>query len=233
MEREIKTEQGDWGSLVFTRNVWKHSTPKDSDWNMITENRVSSGGFETPYNCSQNSSEIVCPYCESASEPEESGDWDSGERYCHDCEKDFYVEADFGYGFTTSPKECKHHDYVFGRQYAYFTDGRWTTWRIMECKNCENHLSHLLPKRAYEKINGRYEYVYDNQPLFTLLPWLDEYNDPDFFEPEGVLKTGADLTEEYETPILDFLRKGYWGKSYGINNPVHAIKRHEKIYGDL
>lgn len=234
MEREIKTEQGDWGSLVFVRKTYTWSPPKENDWKMITEDRDGAGGFDTPIDCCQNADQIVCPYCKSARDACESEDFERGEHHCYECEKDFKVEASFGYGFTSSPKECKHHDFVFGSQYAYFTDGRWTTWRIMECKNCEQHLRHCWPKSKYQKVDGMYKIVYDKQPLYTLLPWLDEYNDPDFFDPEGVLKTGVDLTEEYETPILDFLRKRKpWELWHYRNGAQRAIEKHEKAYGEL
>lgn len=61
----------------------------------------------------------------------------------------------------------------------------------------------------------------ENQKASTLLPWLDEYSNPYFFDPEGVLKTGVDLSKEIETPVLDFLREYAW--EYASKEKVRSV----------
>lgn len=250
--KEIKLEQGDWGSLVFSRHVWKYCDP--SRWEMITQRREDWWGMDNAYlhpdsplikidDCCQNPDQIVCPYCGDKHDPE-GRDYECEEFECYGCERAFDVEVSFGYGFSTTPKPCKHHHWVFEAQYAYKSDGQWTTWRNMVCINCGHDNNSKWPMGKFEQIDGKWQTTISNQPLFTLLPWLDEYNDPDFFDPEGVLKTGASLTEDYETPILDFLRNRSqsWCSRWthhpdnkpGISTHAQrAIKAYEQVYGDL
>jgi hypothetical protein len=178
-------------------------------WKMASERRDEpKKNFQEYGDCSQNPNYIVCPYCLHKHEPydllhDNDCDLDEEAAKCTECDKDFVVSASFGYGYSADPVKCRQHDLVFESQYLY--KGR--TWRIMTCKNCTYSVFDVSPKGKTPR---------------TLLPWLDEYNDPDFFDPDGVLKTGADLSEPSNTPILDFLEKGdghfakYWWPKLSI-----------------
>lgn len=243
-DREIKLEQGDWGSLVMARTVYKYGgyTP---NWEMITDRRETWWGHDNIHHhpdsplqkidgCCQNASYVVCPYCGNENEPD-SHDYDGCDSQCYECERTFSVEASFGYGFSTEPLPCKHHHWVFEAQYAHFSerDSEWSTWRNLICINCGHDNNSSWPMKKYGYVDGKWTVNNKIQPIFTLLPWLDEYNDPDFFDPEGVLETGVDLGEKYATPILDFLRNRYngWAGGYSDYAAKNAIEAHEKAYG--
>ena len=65
------------------------------------------------------------------------------------------------------------------------------------------------------------------------MPWRPEYDDPETFDPEGILKTGADLSVRVKTPVLDYLRSvsSYWGNEYRSNLAEKALSKHDEIYG--
>lgn len=244
---ERKLEQGDWGSLWLERAVYKYGGYQPP-WKMITDRRELWWGSQNAYHhpdsplkridgCVQNPSYIVCPYCGHEHDPETEDYFLEGdEAECYECEKKYVVDSDFGYGFSAEPKPCKHHHFVFSTQYAYCDDDEWSTWRNMVCINCGKINNCKTPMSKIEKVNGFIKLVPSKQPIYTLMPWLDEYNDPDFFDPEGTLKTGADLAEEYETPILDFLRDrsgNAWKYDWHGHGANHAVYLHEKVYGAL
>lgn len=224
------------GVLLYQKNPTKYSYHDDT-WRMITDQRyigkVNSEDYEKAADeyevkildtfdhiirdieqTSTNS--IICPYCEDESEPE-GCDYqaDGEERHCYECDNDFLLSADFGYGFTTKILGCQHlnrpHKYRFDSQYYY--DSR--TWRVSKCVYCND---------SYLHVSGR------DKPTKTLLPWKEEYNDENYFDPEGVLKVEMHRSEYKPTPILDELcnprvRYGYATVS------LRAIEKSEQIHG--
>lgn len=128
--------------------------------------------------CDDNEN-VYCPYCKHSQE-----DWwesldprledEEQEHECHSCERTFLAKANFGSGWTTKPQRCRNKAHQFEVTRQYFYDNR--VWRVAECKNCFEHKSH---------------YTKDDEPAFALLPWKPEYNNPDYFDPKGTLKSSA------------------------------------------
>lgn len=153
----------------------------------------------------------VCPYC-----GEKEEDWEVlgcaapegvTDTTCGSCGKDYYIEAAFGYGFSSYPHKCKNgmHDWVFCSQYEHKGDAV----RIHKCVLCEEQRYHSSKN--------------------TLLPWKDEYDNPDYFDPEGKLKAAP--MDYKRTPVLDALAAA----RYSCNDRaflMRAVERHEKEWND-
>lgn len=161
-----------------------------------------------------DSAEIICPYCGDEREPWDIADndiyqADDEEVLCLSCDKRFLVSARFGSGFTSKPTPCRQHHYVFLQQYFYNSK----TWRIFGCLHCGELDYFTNPNSKYD--HNVKDFVIEGDPARTLLPWLPEFDDPDYFDPEGILKPTepVDLSEPSYTPILDFLNDvDYWTK---------------------
>lgn len=135
------------------------------------------------------------------------------------------VDASFGYGYSTAPKKCRSgHNYVFNSQYFYDGDHGEHGWvRVFRCTICND--------MDYNRITG------------TPLAWRDEYDDPAFFDQDGILDTGTTLAEKIEdrqgdqgTPVLDWLlevsraqRWGYMPKNL-LGGAAAALAEHNAIY---
>jgi len=160
----------------------------------------------------QNASDITCPYC---GHKHDSCEYESYSSFdCYECEREFRIDANFGYGFSTYPKICKdgNHNYVFVAQYGH----KETLYRLSKCLKCEDTVYHTKLK-----LGG------------LLLPWLDEYDDPDHFDPEGILKSDA---KPKETPVLDMLQNcGTWRgyRTLASESIETALSKHNKIYGEV
>lgn len=164
-----------WGS----GNSNKHpDSPLKTEWYLMH-------GADTP----------VCPYCgDTHSEPYgiEINGCDT-KITCQACDKDYMVAAEFPGGYFSRPITCrergKAHRLVFGAQY-YYTDSnsKFTSWRTHVCLDCWD--SQYVISRG--------------DKVCQLLPWLPEYDNPDYFDPEGVL-ISPNPQEEIESPILKAL----------------------------
>jgi len=167
--------------------------------------------FDNPYMNDDNCM-IYCPYCNHSHEPE-GDDYHGGDKEleCNECEREFCFSSEFGSGFRSSPMPCKNgaHHTVFSAQ--YYHDGRAV--QIGNCIYCGEQSHH--------------------ETNYTPLPWRPEYDDPDTFDPEGILKTGADLSVRVETPVLDYLRgqSEYGAYTYRTGNAQQALAKHDEIYG--
>lgn len=181
----------------------------------------------------QDSEVIVCPYCGKNhdtsdfmlnDQPLDCGGTDSVE--CESCCKEFRVDASFGYGYSTYPKKCKNgnHHYVFSGQYWYEGEHAKAGWKkVFDCIFCEQ-------MKMY-------------QPDYAPLPWKDEYNDPSYFDPEGILDSGKTLKEKFAdqhgekgTPILDWLddtKKRPWLYEGRLRETAaRAMAKHEYQYAN-
>jgi hypothetical protein len=142
--------------------------------------------FYTAGRC-QEPDQTCCPYCGNRQEPLEYEQ--DHETYCNECDMPYRVSASFGYGYSSYPLKCKHgHLFVFSSQYFYKDEN----WRVFDCICCE--------KSSVKTTTDE------------LLPWLPEYDNPEYFDPDGVLDTGRSLQEQIEarlnppkTPVLDIL----------------------------
>jgi hypothetical protein len=155
-----------------------------------------------------NSECCVCPFCGAGNEPDHYED--AGKIECGECGKTFSFEASFGYGYSTKPVTCAHGQHIFIMTKQYLHEGDHT--RVGTCLVCEKLMGRVSQKRKFT------------------LPWLVQYNNPSYFDPEGVLNPrGFDSFEEMVyvrheeqancsgslTPILDAL----------YNNNVHKAIR--------
>lgn len=228
---ETKIENG----FSLTRDIYTYSFDNEhsTNWNIATHRKEEwfidmgthpKSPFIPHYNsgCCQNLSGIICPYCGCKQDIYNVETGTSEMLDCDLCELEFRVESKFAYGYSTYPKSCKNgHHYVFSRQ--YYHEGKCT--RTVDCLIC-----------GYETYTDLKR---------TPLPWLDEYNNLNYFDPEGLLDTGRDLDEIIEdrlrgpgTPVLDFLqnvkKKQEDNKRYGLNVDVWegldvAIEKHKQI----
>lgn len=207
---------------MFNKNVTTKKMPWFSD---IAEHpRSELIPFYTSGRC-HNPDSIVCPYC-GYSDPDTSGidvHYDSypvpiesgPDVYCASCDKGFNIHASFGYGHSTFPIKCENgmHEMVFTAQYHYMSETSVAhNARIFNCLCCD-----------YQK------YHRSERPF---LPWRDEYDDPDYFDPEGKLK--SDLAHPIRpTPILDAITtmENDWGSS--IRHVLQAaLLKHEQEWND-
>ena len=163
----------------------------------------------------QNADFVVCPYCGYNNEPDlETYDSEGSYFNCCDCDEEFSVDASFGYGFSTKPNPCKgSHLPVFSAQYEF--SGEFV--RISNCLCCEKQTSYHMNPRE-------------------LLPWREEYNDPAYFDPDGVLDTGRTLEEQIDdrrhgpdTPVLTALFKNPYGPlKWRWDNALRAVEKAER-----
>lgn len=179
--------------------------------------------------CCQNPSEIVCPYCGNKHEPWEmlTGEGDHEQLVeCSACDLEFMVDASFGFGYTTKPKKCRTgHNYVFSSQYYYDGDhGRHGWVRIHNCTICGD--------MDYDRLTA------------SPIAWRDQYNDPEFFDPDGILDTGLTLAEKISdrqsgpgTPVLDWLREVSERPKWAFDNLFagmgESLARHDAIYSKV
>ena len=64
-----------------------------------------------------------------------------------------------------------------------------------------------------------------------LLPWKDEYDDLETFDPEGVLVSDV---EEKPTPVLDWLRqRSMWNTGWDSQELERALYKHREVYGNV
>ncbi len=197
-EHQQKLQEGlESGQLRFEGSILMHKPYRHSaDYAMITEKRHAWNGDIAYHPLSsvkikyygggrcQNTEYLVCPYCGEKHEGWEYNSDGDDQLNCHACDMPFRFEASFGYGYSTYPLTCEKnmHHHVFCSQYFY----KGHAVRIHNCVHC----GHMI----YEKHEQ------------TLLPWKDEYDDPDYWDPEGKLK-GVPRDERKPTPVLDALQE--------------------------
>jgi hypothetical protein len=175
----------------------------------------------------QNPNDVVCPYClsiaDSSDRPSIEEDSMDNIVECVFCEREFRVEASFGYGYSTYAVRCPNdcHDFVFSSQ--YFHQGKFI--RILHCTRCELSDYHARDPRG-----------------IVPLEWKVEYDDPDYFDPEGILKAPGGFDRNKPTPILDAMRKYPSRKNdpypeyaaaqwrYRQKAIEEAMKIHERVY---
>lgn len=163
--------------------------------------------FYTSGRC-QNPTDVICPHCGSPQEPSHDiGMEEEVITECSHCEKGFRVESSFGYGYSTYAMTCRpgDHRFVFCAQYAY--EGKAV--RVFHCIHCEK--------------------IKMNKSDITLMPWLDEYDDPNYFDPEGKLLSRLE-GEPKPTPVLDALEKiaSPWCHIDERQLLKLAVEKHEK-----
>jgi transcription elongation factor Elf1 len=159
---------------------------------------------------------LVCPFCGHVDHDyyDVINDDYEGETECRACEKPFAYKVKFLRGIDCSPIDCGNgHHYVFAEQYYYGKevghegdDGH--NVRIMQCIYCD-------------------DYTYDRLP-WNMLPWLDEYNDPEYFDPEGILATPPGYDRDKPTPVLDLMANR--AQSTNSHYIKSALKMHDEYY---
>ena len=202
--------------VVFTRGAYgcppSMITERRETWSADTSNHPEAE-FVTEYtsNRTGNTDYIVCPYCEYEHDPDAEDYACIDDSYdCISCDRNFVFTANFSYGFSTHPTPCKDgmHKFVFSSQYYYRSAA--TTVRIFSCLRCDKS-----DYNAYSVVGTKHK---------TLLPWLDVYNDPNYFDPGGVLLVAQ---TNKPTPVLDFLRdKPRWKKGWDSKTLAVALKKH-------
>lgn len=172
----------------------------------------------------QNLTAPVCPFCgEEQHDFWESLHGDSGEMECHACDLELTFESSFGYGYSTKAPHCNNSHVMVVTSQTHYNE---KITRITKCVICEHAIYHHL------------------NPQRMPLPWLEEYNDPAYFDPDGILDTGLTQEEQVEdrmhgagTPVLDFLaevkrKQRYYGKDSVWGGMERALEQHEREHGE-
>jgi len=141
----------------------------------------------------------ICPYCNHT----QSDYWEvlsndvmcggsSEEMECDACERTFVVEAEFACGFSTKPKHCDDHPVESLRWslYPYFREIDWDLSRGFSSplvyKTLPPEERHWVLTSTCADCGELVSYI--KLPASNTIQLRDEYLNPDFFDPDGVLK---------------------------------------------
>ncbi|PHR58732.1 MAG: hypothetical protein COA47_10015 [Robiginitomaculum sp.] len=143
------------------------------------------GHADNKYDYEHDCHFVYCPYCNYCDEEPYFSTRDmffeEEEFECSSCSREFTVDADFGSGYTANTKRCREgaHKYYFERQGSNHSMDKMGWHKVLTCTNCDYSKYTWSPKDTKTR-----EFL----EVTTPLPWREEYNNPDYFDPEGTLK---------------------------------------------